>query len=83
MSQPTSTPSLHQIRAKLEASPSASRWRREILQRLLKLNHERYAEEVAQGLHDKKRGAGGVKRGAKQSGGRGQQNSEQVDRLFG
>jgi hypothetical protein len=27
--------------------------RREVLQRLLKLNHERYAEEVAQGLHDK------------------------------
>ena len=28
--------------------------RREILSRLLKLNHERYAEEVKQGLHDKK-----------------------------
>jgi hypothetical protein len=28
--------------------------RRELLQRLLKLNHERYAEEVKQGLHDKK-----------------------------
>src|SRR5271157_4519626 len=28
--------------------------RREILARLLKLNHERYAEEVKQGLHDKK-----------------------------
>src|SRR5262249_16013288 len=28
--------------------------RREILARLLKLNHERYAGEVAQGLHDKK-----------------------------
>lgn len=27
--------------------------RRDILQRLLKLNHERYAEEVAKGLHDK------------------------------
>ncbi len=27
--------------------------RREVLQRLLKLNHERYAEEVKQGLHDK------------------------------
>ena len=26
---------------------------REVLQQLLKLNHERYAEEVAQGLHDK------------------------------
>lgn len=29
--------------------------RREVLGRLLKLNHERYAEEVAQGLHDKKK----------------------------
>ncbi|MDG4817508.1 SAM-dependent DNA methyltransferase [Micromonospora sp. WMMD956] len=28
---------------------------REILDRLLELNHERYAEEVAQGLHDKKK----------------------------
>lgn len=28
--------------------------RREVLQRLLKLNQERYEEEVAQGLHDKK-----------------------------
>lgn len=27
--------------------------RREVLQRLLRLNHERYVEEVAQGLHDK------------------------------
>ena len=27
--------------------------RREVLDRLLQLNHERYAEEVAQGLHDK------------------------------
>ena len=30
--------------------------RREVLARLLKLNHERYAEEVKQGLHDKKKG---------------------------
>jgi hypothetical protein len=28
--------------------------RHEVLQRLLRLNHERYAEEVAEGLHDKK-----------------------------
>ena len=27
---------------------------REIFDRLLELNHERYAEEVAKGLHDKK-----------------------------
>ena len=32
--------------------------RREVLQRLLKLNHERYAEEVQPGLHAKQRGAG-------------------------
>ena len=38
--------------------------RREVLQRLLKLNHERYAEEVQQGLHAKKqRGAATGKRG--------------------
>ena len=36
--------------------------RREVLARLLKLNHERYAEEVALGLHDKK----GKKSGAGQ-----------------
>jgi hypothetical protein len=36
--------------------------RREILGRLLKLNHERYAEEVAKGLHEKKsKKAGGSK----------------------
>jgi hypothetical protein len=29
--------------------------RREVLARLLKLNHERYAEEVRQGLHEKKK----------------------------
>jgi hypothetical protein len=32
--------------------------RREILARLLKLNHERYAEEVAKGMHDKKKAKG-------------------------
>ena len=31
--------------------------RREVLGRLLKLNHERYEEEVKQGLHSKKKGA--------------------------
>ncbi|QDU88397.1 hypothetical protein Pla175_17730 [Pirellulimonas nuda] len=40
--------------------------RREVLQRLLKLNHERYAEEVRQGLHEKKKGKKpAAKRGAK------------------
>ncbi len=32
--------------------------RREVLDRLLQLNHDRYAEEVAQGLHDKKKKKG-------------------------
>jgi hypothetical protein len=32
--------------------------RREVLDRLLQLNHERYAEEVRLGLHDKKSGKG-------------------------
>jgi hypothetical protein len=32
--------------------------RREVLARLLKLNHERYAEEVKQGLHEKKKSKG-------------------------
>jgi hypothetical protein len=36
--------------------------RREVLQRLLKLNHERYAEEVKQGLHGKKKGSFSGKR---------------------
>jgi len=31
--------------------------RREVLDRLLELNHQRYAEEVAAGLHDKKKAA--------------------------
>jgi hypothetical protein len=35
--------------------------RREVLSRLLKLNHERYAEEVKQGLHEKKKGRGKTK----------------------
>jgi len=46
--------------------------RREVLQRLLKLNHERYEEEVRQGLHEKKRGGkrvagGGKKKRAKRN----------------
>jgi hypothetical protein len=43
--------------------------RREVLARLLKLNHERYAEEVRQGLHEKKKGRGSRdKRGVRQDG---------------
>lgn len=40
--------------------------RREVLDRLLELNHQRYAEEVAQGLHDKgkKKGKSGGKKKA-------------------
>ncbi len=41
--------------------------RREVLARLLHLNHERYEEEVRQGLHDKgkgKKAAGGEGKGA-------------------
>lgn len=40
--------------------------RREVLDRLLELNHQRYAEEVAEGLHDKKASKhNGAKRVAK------------------
>ena len=35
--------------------PISEAARREVLARLLKLNHERYAEEVKQGLHKKKK----------------------------
>ena len=54
--------------------------RRETLARLLKLNHERYAEEVAQGLHDKKRGKRS-KRGRRKKASE-SNNSSQAD-LFG
>jgi len=49
--------------------------RREVLQRLLKLNHERYAEEVKQGLHGKK---GATKKAAPQK----QPASKQQASLF-
>lgn len=39
--------------------------RREVLSRLLQLNHDRYAEEVAQGLHEKKKGKGKGRKRAK------------------
>jgi hypothetical protein len=41
----------------------------------LKLNHERHPEEVAQGLHDKKRGGGRGKGGGKKK-------ADQENRLF-
>ncbi len=53
-------------------SPAA---RAELLARLLKLNHERYAEEVKQGLHEPgKKAKGGRNGGAKkpEAGGGGQ-----------
>jgi hypothetical protein len=37
--------------------------RREVLARLLRLNHERYQEEVRQGLHDKDKTSKGKKKG--------------------
>ncbi|MEG3918544.1 restriction endonuclease [Microcoleus sp. T3_A4] len=48
--------------------------RREVLDRLLLLNHERYAEEIAQGLHDKgkKKGKSGGKTAKKQVSSEGQ-----------
>jgi hypothetical protein len=53
--------------------------RREVLARLLKLNHERYAEEVAQGLHEKKNGqAGGAKRAAGKARGKSKAHDAQL-----
>jgi hypothetical protein len=42
--------------------------RREILAHLLKLNHERYAEEIKRGLHEKKKGAAKESASKKSSG---------------
>jgi hypothetical protein len=54
--------------------------RREVLDRLLALNHERYAEEVAAGLHEKGKGkakkASGTRK--KKSGGGGQADQEKL-----
>jgi hypothetical protein len=44
----------HQTKQGLRYTISESA-RRDVLARLLKLNHERYAEEVRQGLHEKKK----------------------------
>jgi len=49
--------------------------RREVLARLLKLNHERYAEEVAQGLHSKTSGGGRVAGGGTKTTGRGRKST--------
>jgi hypothetical protein len=42
--------------------------RREVLGRLLRLNHERYAEEVAQGLHEKGKAGRKATRGRRETG---------------
>lgn len=44
---------------------SLKRARREVLDRLLALNHKRYAEEVKTGLHEKKRKAKKVRKADK------------------
>jgi hypothetical protein len=49
--------------------------RREVLDRLLSLNHERYAEEVAQGLHEKGTKGKTAKKG-KASNGKGDGNAK-------
>ena len=51
--------------------------RRELLQRLLKLNHERYEEEVLQGLHDKK------KQRKKSTSSRGKKKTDTTDKKQG
>ena len=60
--------------------------RREVLGRLLKLNHERYAEEEAMGLHEKGAGKGkGKKGGGKRNGNGGNSNrvsGEQGELVF-
>jgi hypothetical protein len=50
--------------------------RRDVLSRLLKLNHERHAEEVAQGLHDKTKGK------PKAAGRKGKKSSSDESLLF-
>lgn len=49
-------PGFHQTKQGLRYTISEPA-RREVLARLLKLNHERYAEEVRQGLHNKQKPA--------------------------
>jgi hypothetical protein len=57
--------------------------RREVLDRLLELNHQRYAEEVAQGLHDKKKLKGkGQKAKGQKSGAIGEPPPDEQISLF-
>jgi hypothetical protein len=53
--------------------------RREVLTRLLQLNHERYAEEVRQGLHEKK---AKKRTSRKRASGRKKKTDENQPRLF-
>ncbi|MFH2122755.1 MAG: N-6 DNA methylase [Pseudomonadota bacterium] len=53
--------------------------RREVLQRLLKLNHERYEEEVKQGLHNKKKKKTEVVRGKRKSAAKDDGNTDLFD----
>lgn len=50
--------------------------RRTVLDRLLALNHERYAEEVAAGLHEKKKGIGDRVSGMGKKGRKGKKRAE-------
>jgi hypothetical protein len=60
----------HAIRHDIDTTKQGVRYtisepaRREVFDRLLALNHQRYAEEVVAGLHDKgKKGSGGKGKG--------------------
>jgi hypothetical protein len=56
--------------------------RREVLTRLLKLNYERYAEEVRLGLHERKSGKKSSRKGAKaQRKNKGKQGNGQLSLL--
>lgn len=67
----------HQTKQGLRYTISESA-RRTVLDRLLALNHQRYAEEVALGLHDK----GAKKPAAKGGKGRSKKVTEQQGELF-
>lgn len=66
---------LHQTKQGLRYTISEAA-RRTVLDRLLALNHQRYAEEVAEGLHDKKKGSGIGGRGSGKGGRKGKAAAE-------
>ena len=53
--------------------------RREVLTRLLQLNHERYAEEVRQGLHEKKKKRSSRKGGRRKKGTSNKKDERQME----